>query len=68
MLPESLGNNGGETLNSEYHHEYDLYLFQQFVGVVTVIVGVGSVEGQGDAGGEDGDQDEVFKELVEVPT
>ena len=46
MLPEPLGNNGRETLHCEYHHEDDLDLLQQFVGVVAVIVGVGSIEGE----------------------
>ena len=64
MLPEALGNNGRETLHCEDHHEDDLDLLQQFIGVVTVIVGVGSVEGQGDARGQDGDQDEIFKKLI----
>ena len=63
MLPESLGNNGRETLHCEYHHKNDLNLLEQFVSVITVIVRVGSVEGEGDAGGEDRDKDEIFKEL-----
>ena len=64
MLPESLGNNGRETLHCEYHHKNDLNLLEQFVSVITVIVWVGSVEGEGDAGGQDGHQDEVFEHLL----
>ena len=38
---------------------------QFLVGVVTVVVGIRGVEGQGDAGGEDGHQDEVLEGLGE---
>ena len=38
---------------------------QFLVCVVTVVVGIRGVEGQGDAGGEDGHQDEVLEGLGE---
>ena len=46
MLPEPLSNDGRETLHCEDDHEDNFDLLQQFVGVVAVIVGVGSIEGE----------------------
>ena len=44
--------------------KFILALSCDLVCVVTVIVGVGGVEGEGDAGGQDGHQDEVFEHLL----
>ena len=61
MEDKTVGHNFHETLCRENHREDGLDVFQALVQFVCVLMGKGSVQGQGDTRCNDRHQNEIFE-------